>query len=305
MSYTLHNLNDDQIQVLVSKYSLYREDATNNYTLFRCNYNNAIITIYKTHTLLVQGKNEYEAYEEICEILGIKAEINKETPNQILDALQSNIGTDEVGTGDFFGGIVVAGAFVPKNQILEIKKLGVKDSKELNDNIIMELAPILMSSIPYKVLTLDNIKYNFLVYKNKLNMNNIKALMHNHIILQMKAKVVDYDAIIIDAFTTKSNYFNYLKTEKKVATDVMLEEKAENKFISVACASIIARYTFLKQMDAISAKLGFEIPKGASKSVDNAILKLYSEQGVSIFKDIAKLNFKNFDKYRSKLIQDN
>ena len=302
MSITLH-LNDDQIQKIVDKYSPYNEDATNNYTLFRANYNGAILTIYKTHTFLIQGKNESSAYDEICTLLNIEPENAPSKTLYVLDALQSNIGTDEVGTGDFFGGVVVAGAFVPKDQIFEIKKLGVKDSKELNDNKILEIAPNLMEKVQYKVLLLEDIKYNFLFYRSKCNMNNIKALMHNHVILQMKKEITDYDAIIIDAFTSKTNYLNYLKNEKKVATDVLLEEKAENKFISVACASIIARYIFIKHFDELSAKLGFEVPKGAGKAVDNAILKIYTEQGATIFKEIAKINFKNFDKYRSKLPQ--
>ena len=118
------------------------------------------------------------------------------------------------------------------------------------------------------------------------------------ILLSSFRRVPHNTAIIIDAFTTRSNYFSYLKNEKKVINDVILEEKAENKFISVACASIIARYTFLKHMDDLSNKVGFELPKGAGKVVDSAISMIYTEKGTSIFKEISKLNFKNFNKYR-------
>lgn len=297
MSYSLH-LNEIQTQLLIKEYYNNLETPTNNYTLFRANCNGSFITIYKTNTVLIQGKNEQALYEEICKLLNIDANIEKSTNDRVFDALSSTIGTDEVGTGDFFGGIVVAGAFVKKDDILEIRKLGVKDSKEIDDAKILELAPILMQKIPYKVLLLEDLKYNYLVFKSKYNMNHIKALMHNHVILQMKNKITDYDSIIIDAFTTKPNYFNYLQNEKNVCEEVNLIEKAENKFISVACASIIARYTFLKHMDDLSNKVGFELPKGAGKVVDSAISMIYTEKGISIFKEISKLNFKNFNKYR-------
>ena len=48
-------------------------------------------------------------------------------------ASMSLIGSDEVGTGDFFGPITVVAAYVKKEQIPLLKELGVKDSKNLTD----------------------------------------------------------------------------------------------------------------------------------------------------------------------------
>lgn len=297
MSYSLH-LNENQTQLIIKEYYDHLEAPTNNYTPFRANCNGSVLTIYKTNTLLIQGKNETALYQDVCNLLKIEANIEENKNDRVFDALSSTIGTDEVGTGDFFGGIVVAGAYVPKDEILEIKKLGVKDSKEIDDAKILKIAPLIMEKIQYKVILLENLKYNYLIFRKKYNMNHVKALLHNYVILQLKSKITDYDSIIIDAFTTKPNYFNYLKNESKIAEDVNLVEKAENKYISVACASIIARYTFIKHIDDLSNSIGFELPKGAGKVVDVAISQLYMEKGISIFKDIAKLNFKNFNKYR-------
>ena len=299
MSYTI-NLTQQQVQQLLETYREYLEDPNNNYTLFRAKCNNSYLTVYKTNTALIQGKDEYEFYCKVCKELNIEP-VPEDSQNKLhsaLNALQSIIGTDEVGTGDFFGGVVVAGCFVPKNEIFNIRKLGVKDSKELSDSKILEIAPILMKTLVHSISRLDALHFNYLVSHYKLNMNAIKSMMHNSIVLSMINKVPEYDAIIIDAFTTRQNYFNYLKNEKKVCDKVVLEEKAENKFISVACASIIARYTFLKDMETLSKEVGFELPKGAGKPVDTAILKIYQEKGVGAFKNISKMNFKNFDKYR-------
>ena len=40
------------------------------------------------------------------------------------------IGSDEVGTGDYFGPIVVTASYVTKEDIPYLEELGVKDSKK-------------------------------------------------------------------------------------------------------------------------------------------------------------------------------
>lgn len=299
MGYSLA-LTQLQVDYLCNKFNDYQITPFNNYTLFQAKINTCTITIYKTNTLLIQGKNEELLYQEICNDLNIESKIKDNPIKQQINnyIIQSLIGTDEVGTGDFFGGIVVAGAFVSKDKISLIKKLGVKDSKALTDYKINQIAPVIMKTIPYTVFKLDCLKFNFLSIQKKYNMNQIKALLHNTVINAMKQKVKIYDGIIIDAFTTSSNYFNYLKNERNVARDVILEEKAENKYLSVACASIIARYEFLKMMDELSELVGFELPKGAGKPVDTAIKKIFMEKGLNGFKNIAKIKFKNLDIYR-------
>ncbi len=298
MGYTL-NLDERQVNLLIGKLHSYEVPATNNYTLFLAKFNTSTVTIFKTMTVLIQGKNEYDTYLEFCKYLNIDP-IKKETVKTIdINPIQSYIGTDEVGTGDFFGGIVVAGAFVSKENISYIKQLGVKDSKELSDFKILQIAPLIEKSIPHYFYILDNLKFNYLVAHHKLNMNHIKALLHNSVILNMKRIVPNYDGIIIDAFTSQTNYFNYLKNEKNVATDVTLEEKAENKYLSVACASIIARYEFIKSLEELSNQVGYELPKGAGRPVDAVIKRIYIEKGINFFKNIAKINFKNLYPYKN------
>lgn len=299
MGYTL-NLDERQVKILMEKLKPYTASPTNNYTLFLAKYNTSTVTIYKTMTVLIQGKDEYDSYIEFCHLLNLEPVVKKEKVVQVDNTvIKSIIGTDEVGTGDFFGGIVVAGAMVAKENISYIKQLGVRDSKELTDHKIMQIAPLIEAYIPHYFYSLDNLKYNYLVTQYKLNMNHIKSLMHNTVILNMKKIVPNYDAIIIDGFTSQANYFNYLKMEKNVAEDAILEEKAENKYLSVACASIIARYEFLKQLDELSNKTGYEFPKGAGRPVDAVIKRIYVEKGLNYFKNIAKTNFKNLELYKN------
>lgn len=296
------SLTNDQIQTIINYYESDSLPLTNNYTLFRTKINTTTLTIFKTKTIMLQGGNENEVCLKLLEFLKIDpktvniSQNNSETTSDN-KLFRNLIGTDEVGTGDFFGGIVVVACYVKAELINDIKKLGVRDSKELSDSKIMDIAPKIMEMVTYTYLKLDDIHYNYLISKYNYNMNSIKANMHNSVINSIKKKVTDYDEIIIDAFTSSNNYFNYLKNVENVSKDVTLEEKAENKYLAVACASIIARYMFVQDLEQISNEIGFDLPKGAGKPVDAVILKMIKNDQQNLFKKISKNNFNNLRKY--------
>jgi ribonuclease HIII len=131
-------------------------------------------------------------------------------------------------------------------------------------------------------------------------MNKLKALLHNNVIYNLIPKVETYDAICIDAFTTKDKYFEYLKDQKDIINDVILEEKGESKYMAIAAASVIARYLFLRHLDKLSKSVGFELPKGAGAKVDLAIQKILKVQTERFLDTIGKTNFKNLDKVRQR-----
>jgi len=296
MSYTL-NLTSNQIKLISDKYNEYAIPHSNNYTLFRAKFKSCTITIYKTKTLLLQGNNVQDIYEEICNLIGIKFESVGPKPDVINSIEFSSIGSDEVGTGDFFGPIVVCSTKVDLKDFSFLKMLGVKDSKDLSDDKILEIAPILMEKLIHSVHILENIKFNYLTFKCKINMNKIKAILHNSVLRHLTTKIDKYDEAVIDAFCSEKKYFEYLKDEPNVLKTVKLYEKAENKYFSVACASIIARYVFLKEFDKLSESVGFELPKGAGPRVDSAIEKIISTKGLKYLYNIAKCNFKNLEKH--------
>ena len=80
------------------------------------------------------------------------------------------IGTDESGKGDYFGPLVVAGVIVDSITSLQLKKIGVKDSKLLSDDIIKKLSP--------KIKTIVDNKFNIIVITPK-TYNNLHAKMKN------------------------------------------------------------------------------------------------------------------------------
>ena len=69
--------------------------------------------------------------------------------------------------------------------------------------------------------------------------------------------------------------------------------KAEDKVLSVACASIISRYIFLRKMDELSDELHVPLPKGAGANVDKIAKEIVDEYGIEKLNEIAKMNFSN------------
>ena len=141
-------------------------------------------------------------------------------------------------------------------------------------------------------MILTNKEYN-LRYNDDMNMNKVKAILHNKVLSKMIN--YNYDYIVVDQFTKPYVYFNYLKDTNYVKNITFLT-KAEDKCLSVACASLISRYIFLKEMNKLSEKYDTFLLKGASDKVDLQGKDLVNKYGKDVLNDIAKLNFKNTSK---------
>lgn len=280
--------------------------------IFAAKLPDTAITIYKSGKVMFQGigaKREASRWGEVKMKTVTSSHTNQtiQTKGDTLPehfSTMSVIGSDETGTGDYFGPITVAAVYVPKDKIELITELGVKDSKMLNDRIMRKIAPDIMSVCTYSILTLRNDKYNTLQGKG-YSQGKIKALLHNqaikHVLSKMDPEKPDY--ILIDQFAERSIYYNHIKNEKEIVREkVLFSTKAEQLHIAVAAASILARYAFLKEMDRLSEIVGFDLQKGASGKVDEMAARIWLEQGQDTLKSITKWHFANTEKAK-KLIE--
>ncbi len=268
-----------------------------------------IVTLYESGKIMFQGISadidytiwkEREAFinkRDIDKELDKKKkkdEKKKEELNDTTYKYVSTIGSDEVGTGDYFGPIVVAATYVSKENISFLEELGVKDSKKITDEKIKEVVPKLIKKIPYVSYILTPREYNDV---GITNMNKVKAILHNKVLYAMKNNNFSYKYIVVDQFALIPKYYEHIKDIPTKVTDISFTPHAEDKCYSVACASMIARFIFLEEMDKLSKKYG-NIPKGAGDVVDEFGAKLVKEHGENILRDVAKLNFKNTEKIK-------
>lgn len=211
----------------------------------------------------------------------------------------SSIGSDEVGTGDYFGPIVVTACYVNKNDFNFLKDLKVGDSKKISDKNIIEIAPKLIKRIPYKTFILNNEEYN---KQKDFNMNKIKAILHNKVLFELSQNSdLNYEKIVVDQFCYPTKYYEYIKDAKNKVNNITFMTKAEDQVLSVACGSIISRYIFLKEIAKMSKELGIEIPKGAGEKVDDIALSILKKHDINYLSKYVKLNFKNTKKIKDKI----
>lgn len=206
------------------------------------------------------------------------------------------IGSDEVGVGDFYLPMIVVAAYINKSQYQRLKELGVVDSKKMTDKKIRELGPILIKEFEYSKLTLPNSKYNEMTAKGK-NLNSLKAKMHNRALNNLHEKYEDVIAIYVDQFVSEERYYSYLdKDDEPILRGISFKTKGESRFPSVALASVIARYSFLIEKDKLEAKYGLEFPFGAGKKADEFKKILLDKVGQEEFDKLVKQNFKNYSR---------
>ncbi|OCA81776.1 ribonuclease HIII [Bacillus sp. FJAT-27986] len=211
----------------------------------------------------------------------------------------SIIGTDEAGTGDYFGPITVAAAYVSKEHIRELENMGIRDSKTIRDPQILILGKKITAMIPYSLLVLKNEKYNSVQQKG-MSQGKMKAMLHEQAIHHLLAKLegTKPDGILIDQFCEPDIYFRHTATSGNREVPLYFSTKAESISTAVAAASVIARYAFLKHMDLLSEQAGMTIPKGASSKVDEAAAVFIANKGESKLNAFAKLHFANTEKAR-------
>lgn len=296
-------VNDKIKEKMIEFYEGKKRLKTPPYAIFQADENDTVITLYESGKVMFQGisadveasmweminksdGNLEDFFEDESDKKNIKEEIN--IPINI-----NSIGSDEVGTGDYFGPIVVTASYVEKDNIPFLTDLGVRDSKKLSDEKILEIVPKIIKKIPYKTLILSNKDYNS-YYGKDMNMNKIKAILHNKVLYSLvNENNYKYDYIVIDQFESPKSYYNHLSDTNKIVKDITFITKAEDKCLSVACSSLISRYIFIKEIDKLSDKYGLFIPKGASSYVDDIAIKLVNNYGEDVLKDVAKLNFSN------------
>ena len=300
-------ISKNTMDKMCEHYKYIKREKTPAYALFQAKDADTVITLYESGKVVFQGVSadvDANLWKETEKILnGTIINDNddkKKKESKDLDTTDyyfvNSIGSDEVGTGDYFGPMIVTSSYVKKEDIAFLEDLGVKDSKKLTDEKILKVVPEIMNKIPYKSYILTNKEYNKLQDKG-YNMNKIKAILHNKVLLDlMKRDNYIVDMVVVDQFTPPRNYFSYLKNEDNVFRKITFTTKAEDKCLSVACSSMISRYLFIKEIDKMSKDLDMIIPKGAGILVDEFGKKVVEKYGKDKLKDIAKMNFKNTEK---------
>lgn len=280
------------------------------YSIFQVKDYDCVITLYESGKLMFQGigadieASYWMEEERILNKRDLQSELKSEQEKKDKKAEELNddrfknistIGSDEVGTGDYFGPIIVTASFVDIKKKSFLYELGVRDSKKITDEKIIAIAPTLIKEFPHVTYILTPSDYNRL---GITNMNKVKAILHNKVLYTLKERNYNYDKIVVDQFCYPVKYYEHIKATPNKVTNITFTTHAEDKCLSVAVSSIISRYIFIKEMEKLTKEMNINIPKGAGTNVDEVGVKIVKQYGINKLNELAKLNFKNTEKIK-------
>ena len=296
-------VNEETKQKMIEYYKDKVRDKKIPYAIFQAQEEDTVITLYESGKAMFQGTSadvDAAMWGTILDNTKEKKEEQKKKDQRYHNC--SSVGSDEVGTGDYFGPIVVTAAYVKKEDVERLEKLGVGDSKKITDEKIKKITPELIKIVKYRSMILTNKEYNE-KYTKDINMNKIKAILHNKVLYQlMTEEKPDIDYIVVDEFAREKRYYEYLEGIPNIQRNITFMTKAEDKNLAVASASIISRYIFLKEFDKLCDSIHIPLPKGAGRDVDEIGEEVVEKYGEEKLKEIAKSNFKNTDRILHTLI---
>ncbi|MGC9084945.1 MAG: ribonuclease HII [Thermoproteota archaeon] len=166
-------------------------------------------------------------------------------------------GSDEAGRGSVIGPLVVATVVLDQEDEEKLKEIGVKDSKKLSPKRREVLSKIIKKNcVSYKVSYLKPKVIDSYVWKRikMKTLNYLEAKIISKHIMQLAP-----DIAYVDSPYSKPETFK-LMIEKILRNNnikVISANKAEDKWVEVACASIVAKVERDKAVRKIAKKYGF------------------------------------------------
>jgi len=292
-SYT-HALTKDQateLRALLEELGF--EFSPKQYTLFFAQKNKLSVAVYeKGPKVLVQGRGveEFVQFELEPKILG-EAKLGYEEVHSP-EIFEPHIGVDESGKGDFFGPLVIAGAYVDRGIARKLLDAGVVDSKRIgSDARIRALADTIRKSSLglVEIVLIGPAKYNEL-YDKFGNLNRLLGWGHARVIENLLAKKPECPRSLSDQFAdARVITASLLKHGRKIAIEQ--RPRAESD-IAVAAASILAREAFINWLERKSKELGLRLERGVSPSVKENARKLVELNGPGALREVAKVHFR-------------
>lgn len=168
------------------------------------------------------------------------------------------LGIDEAGRGPVIGPLVMAGCLINEKTERKLKRLGVKDSKQLTkekreflDGKIREEAEVFEIMITYP----EEIDGN---NHRGTKLNETEAFVFSKIINKINRGfreikvIVDCPSPSVEKWKeTLKNQINHISN-----LDIVCEHKADENYVAVSAASILAKNIREKEMNLLKEKYG-------------------------------------------------
>jgi ribonuclease HIII len=197
------------------------------------------------------------------------------------------VGVDEAGKGDYFGPLVVAGVRITGEEMAkELQNLGVRDSKSLGVDTVRSMAERILRGAGeqnVRVVTLSPREYE----ARRSSAGNVNKLL-DEIDAEIIGKLEDeVELVVVDEYAASARERLHPFVPEGVRLEV--RKRAEDD-AAVAAASIVARARYLEEMEELSRRVGFELPRGSAHVIE-AARRVVEELGEEGLEGVAKTSF--------------
>ena len=251
-----------------------------------------LLNVYTTGKVIVQGSSsglkdllEGRIAARRSESAGARGGSSASRP--ALDGTP-RLGIDEAGKGDYFGPLVVAGVRIMGMEAAEkLQEVGVRDSKTLGGTAVRAMADRVLETVGpqnIRALVLSPREYE----DRRRTAGNVNRLL-DEVDAGIIGELADgVELVVVDQYATST--LERLKPFVPGGVRLEVRQRAEDD-AAVAAASVVARARQLVEMDRLSEKVGFELPKGATHVLD-AGRRVFRERGKAGLEEVAKTSFR-------------
>lgn len=263
------------------------------YTLFFAQKNKLSVAVYeKGPKVLLQGKGieDFVSFELEPKIFREARRGYEEVHSP--EMFEPHFGIDESGKGDFFGPLVIAGAFTDREITRKFLENGIQDSKRIgSDAKIRALAKMVRQTpgVASDVVLIGPERYNDL-YEKFGNLNSLLGWGHARVIENLLAKRPDCPRALSDKFADARVIEKALLQHGQ---SIHLEQrtKAESD-LAVAAASILAREAFIDWLNRHGKRGGVTLGRGVSAAVKETARQIVAKEGPDALRRFAKVHFR-------------
>jgi len=161
------------------------------------------------------------------------------------------LGIDEAGRGPCIGPLVMVGFLVNEKELKKLESTKLKESKQLTALQREEYFEVLQKIGKYIVKIVSPKEIDEAVESKTTNLNWLEA---DHII-EMIEKTKP-DKVILDCPSNNPKaYKDYIIQRLKHKTQITAEHKADEKYVVVAAASVIAKVTRDREIEEIKKRI--------------------------------------------------
>lgn len=264
------NIDGDKLTNLIKEWLLdnggNEEIVKNQYEIWRIKYLDSTITLYRgakgKKTLYVTDSD----YEELADfhkfvdsLIGSKF---------VVPTKEFLIGLDETGKGEVLGHVILAGTLFPASLFEELDRvLGVADTK-------VKHTVQYWDDVFRKIDFFKSKGFEFLIEKippwhfDEYNINQLMDLTYQRILSHFSQRIdLSKTRIVIDDYGVGYRLNKFLNFCKSSGAEIVVASQADDKYLESRIASIVAKRTQSKVLEALSRDkryhlTGYELGSG-------------------------------------------